>query len=110
MRIGWVPCGFLVAMLATSLANAQTMEDKYTYEVPYQSAAKAFALGMVDRHLTIMCELEVQATGETVISNPKDCMAAAKELESVFEGQLMELEVDQRIHEFMNTYRMQYPI
>lgn len=100
---------FLSVLLALPVF-AQTMEDKYTYKEPFRSAAEAFAMGMVDRHLTISCELEMQTTGETVVTNPAQCLKAAKELESVFEGQLMEKQVDQRIQDFFDTHRMHYPI
>lgn len=106
-----VTLGLMVSLLLSGFTHANNlMEDKYTYEVPYESAAKSFALGMVDRHLTASCQLEMQSDGTLVITDYQRCVSAAQELEQVFDGQLMELPVKQRIRNFFQGYLMQSPV
>lgn len=87
-----------------SLAASEVMEEKYTFQPHYESAAKALGLGMVDSHLAASCLIQTDSTGRNFIANDAECFKAVTELKEAFKGQLMEQEVNDRIEEFVGLY------
>lgn len=77
-----------VGMVAPSIGATEDSNKQVLSEATKQEMLRtmwlASAIALVDISHTISCTKEAMPTGETIISNPADCVASMKEIDAIF--------------------------
>lgn len=95
-----------LALLVLLVNTAHAQEPGRGYVIPFDELYRGYAHAVVDQHLMISCHRKMISTGSVVITNPSDCLKAADELNALFKGQYMEVEVQQQINQFLERYSL----